>query len=550
MGEEKPKSIGVWPAVKPFVNGGASGMLATCVIQPIDMIKVRIQLGQGSAVDVTRNMLRNHGIGAFYQVKRACSFSEEDGSEFLTSRGVKAIPGEQISTDILRGRNWIIRPPVRRIHPQQPTTAVSRNLPGGNFSLRFGDYVAAQQADPVHYDQNDNENNPHYFNLTTFVTRKAPIPYNQKPLLQEQQEYIRWCEAEMKRLREEAIQYKTELEELKIKINIIGLERKEDGCMEGWGGICKWKPAVNDPRSTEKICAYASGKFNPIKSTIDAEIYACIHVDTHIERHCNILFLGLSAGLLRQATYTTARLGSFRVNCRRRERVSLVSRACLTLIGAVDFLSRILTNKAIEANDGKPLPLYQKALCGLTAGAIGASVGSPADLALIRMQADATLPVAQRRNYTNAFHALYRIVADEGVLALWKGAGPTVVRAMALNMGMLASYDQSVEFFKDSLGFGEAATVVGASSVSGFFASACSLPFDYVKTQIQKMQPDAEGKFPYTGSLDCAMKTLKSGGPFKFYTGFPVYCVRIAPHVMMTWIFLNQIQKFEKTIGL
>ena len=233
-------------------------------------------------------------------------------------------------------------------------------------------------------------------------------------------------------------------------------------------------------------------------------------------------YKGLSAGLLRQATYTTARLGSF----------------------------RILTSKAIEANEGKPLPLYQKALCGLTAGAIGATVGSPADLALIRMQADATLPAAQRRNYTNAFHALYRIVADEGVLALWKGAGPTVVRAMALNMGMLASYDQSVEFFKDSMGFGEMATVVGASAVSGFFASACSLPFDYVKTQIQKMQPDAEGKYPYTGSVDCALKTLKSGGPFKFYTGFPVYCVRIAPHVMMTWIFLNQIQKLEKSAGL
>lgn len=40
MGENKPKSAGVWPTVKPFVNGGASGMLATCVIQPIDMIKV------------------------------------------------------------------------------------------------------------------------------------------------------------------------------------------------------------------------------------------------------------------------------------------------------------------------------------------------------------------------------------------------------------------------------------------------------------------------------------------------------------------------------
>ncbi|MFS7901388.1 putative mitochondrial carrier domain superfamily [Helianthus anomalus] len=85
----------------------------------------------------------------------------------------------------------------------------------------------------------------------------------------------------------------------------------------------------------------------------------------------------------------------------------------------------------------------------------------------LRMQADLALiriPAAQRRNYRNAFQALYRITADEGVLALWKGAGPTVVRAIALNMGMLASYDQSVEFFKDNLGFGEAATILGKIS--------------------------------------------------------------------------------------
>nr|GMC58040.1 mitochondrial dicarboxylate/tricarboxylate transporter DTC-like [Ipomoea batatas] len=61
-----------------------------------------------------------------------------------------------------------------------------------------------------------------------------------------------------------------------------------------------------------------------------------------------------------------------------------------------------VTNKAIEANDGKPLPLYQKPLCGLTTGAIGACVGNPTDLALIRMQADATLLAAQRRDYANA----------------------------------------------------------------------------------------------------------------------------------------------------
>lgn len=83
------------------------------------------------------------------------------------------------------------------------------------------------------------------------------------------------------------------------------------------------------------------------------------------------------------------------------------------------------------------------------------------------MQADSTLPPAQRRGYKNAFHALYRISTEEGVLALWKGAGPTVVRAMALNMGMLASYDQSVELFRDQLNFSEVPSVIGKTFKSG-----------------------------------------------------------------------------------
>ena len=49
-----PKNT-IWKAIKPFVNGGASGMLATCVIQPVDMVKVRLQLGAtGSPVRTLR----------------------------------------------------------------------------------------------------------------------------------------------------------------------------------------------------------------------------------------------------------------------------------------------------------------------------------------------------------------------------------------------------------------------------------------------------------------------------------------------------------------
>nr|ASD56981.1 polyprotein [Grapevine vein clearing virus] len=49
---------------------------------------------------------------------------------------------------------------------------------------------------------------------------------------------------------------------------------ESDGCMEGWGGICKWKNSKGESKGKERICAYASGKFPTVKSTIDAEIYA------------------------------------------------------------------------------------------------------------------------------------------------------------------------------------------------------------------------------------------------------------------------------------
>eukprot|EP00002_Diphylleia_rotans_P040679 TRINITY_DN970_c0_g1_i1.p1 TRINITY_DN970_c0_g1~~TRINITY_DN970_c0_g1_i1.p1 ORF type:complete len:298 (-),score=86.61 TRINITY_DN970_c0_g1_i1:432-1325(-) len=227
------------------------------------------------------------------------------------------------------------------------------------------------------------------------------------------------------------------------------------------------------------------------------------------------LYRGLSAALLRQATYTTARLGMYKK-----------------------------VTAALE-EPGKPLPLVYKAGSGLFAGAFGAMFGNPADLALVRMQADGTLPISQRRNYKNVGDALIRIVREEGVLSLWKGCIPTVARAMSLNMAMLASFDQSKEYLQEQIGKGFKAEF-GASIISGFFASAFSLPFDFVKTRIQKQQPNADGSLPYKSSIDCVKKVLQQEGPMAFYKGFWTYYVRIAPHVMITLLTLEQLNRLSK----
>ena len=235
------------------------------------------------------------------------------------------------------------------------------------------------------------------------------------------------------------------------------------------------------------------------------------------------LYKGLSAGLLRQASYTTARLGIY----------------------------NNLSEMAVTYNKGEPVPLWQKAACGLGAGGLGALIGNPADLTLLRMQADSTLPMDQRRNYKGLTDAFSRIIREEGAKGLFTGATPTVVRAMALNMGMLASNDQAKEVLIN-MGFekGGSVVVLGAASIAGVIAAVCSLPFDYVKTQLQKMKPDANGKLPYTGAIDCAMKTLAEGGPFKFYTGLPTYMVRISPHATLTLVILSNLPILEAKMGL
>merc|ERR1712029_42411 len=172
--------------------------------------------------------------------------------------------------------------------------------------------------------------------------------------------------------------------------------------------------------------------------------------------------------------------------------------------------------------------------------------------ALIRMQADTMLPVAERRGYTNVFNALGSITRSEGVAGLFKGAGPTAARAMALNFGMLGfntlAKDQLAAMGAEK---GGAVQVFGASAIAGFFASFFSLPFDYVKTQVQKMKPDpVTGELPFKGPIDCAMQQVKKGGITRLWTGFPTYYVRIAPHAMITLIAQDNVKKLWTSMGI
>lgn len=216
------------------------------------------------------------------------------------------------------------------------------------------------------------------------------------------------------------------------------------------------------------------------------------------------LYTGISAGLLRQAVYTTARLGFF------------------------DTFMNSLSARAKAK--GQQIGFAERATAGLTAGGLAAMIGNPADLALIRMQSDGLRPIAERKNYKSVIDALSSIAKSEGVGALWSGAAPTVVRAMALNFGQLAFFSEAKAQLKAKTQWSANTQTLSASAIAGFFASFFSLPFDFVKTRLQKQQKGPDGKLPYKSMADCFAKVAKQEGILRFYRGFGTYYVRIAPH--------------------
>jgi len=145
------------------------------------------------------------------------------------------------------------------------------------------------------------------------------------------------------------------------------------------------------------------------------------------------------------------------------------------------------------------------------------------------MQSDGLKPLASRANYTSVFDALMRISRAEGFTSLWAGAYPTVARAMALNLGQLAVFSEAKARLKTAT-LGPYAQTLAASAVAGFFASFFSLPFDFVKTRLQKQVKRPDGTVHYKGMVDAFKKVAREEGVLRFYRGFGTYYVRIAPH--------------------
>ena len=225
-------------------------------------------------------------------------------------------------------------------------------------------------------------------------------------------------------------------------------------------------------------------------------------------------YSGIDSALLRQAIYCSGRIG----------------------------LYFVLTDMIRERNNGK-LPGIHKLSCSFISGAIGSFIANPCDLALVRMQADKALPMEERRNYKNVLDAFSRIVKEEGVMACWNGAGPTVARAVAMNVSMMATYDEAKERITHMMPNSNMRLIQLLSSCcAGVACAVCSLPPDNIKTKLQNMPLQEDGTYPYKGFMHCAIMTAKTEGVLAYWVGLPTYIFRVGPHAFITLLIAEKLK--------
>ncbi|KAF4258049.1 hypothetical protein KXX33_000171 [Aspergillus fumigatus] len=228
------------------------------------------------------------------------------------------------------------------------------------------------------------------------------------------------------------------------------------------------------------------------------------------------LYSGLSAAILRQITYSTTRFGIYEE----------------------------LKSRFTSSSSPPGLPTLVGIACA--SGFIGGFAGNPADVLNVRMQHDAALPPAQRRNYKHALHGLIQMTRTEGAASLFRGVWPNSTRAVLMTASQLASYDTFKRLCLEKLGMSDnLVTHFTASLMAGFVATTVCSPVDVIKTRVMTASPAQTQGHTLLGLLRDIYR--KEGFAWAFRGWVPSF-IRLGPHTIATFIFLEEHKKLYRVL--
>ncbi|KAH3680109.1 hypothetical protein WICMUC_000510 [Wickerhamomyces mucosus] len=222
------------------------------------------------------------------------------------------------------------------------------------------------------------------------------------------------------------------------------------------------------------------------------------------------LYSGLSAGILRQCTYS------------------------LTRFGVYDYLKANLLTKDQRTDIKYLLPI------SMISGGIGGIVGNPSDIVNIRMQNDTGLNFDKRRNYKNAFDGIYRIIKEEGSTKLFRGLNSNLIRGVLMTSSQVVSYDLIKSFLIKNIGFNEKSNNLffTASILSGLMATTICSPIDVLKTRIMN-------NTKHEPIISILQNSIKNEGPLFIFKGWVPSFVRLGPNTIIIFLVVEQLKAYK-----
>mmetsp|Transcript_12233 Transcript_12233/g.18937 ORF Transcript_12233/g.18937 Transcript_12233/m.18937 type:complete len:300 (+) Transcript_12233:57-956(+) len=218
------------------------------------------------------------------------------------------------------------------------------------------------------------------------------------------------------------------------------------------------------------------------------------------------LWKGVNAAWLREASYTSLRLGLYEP-CK-------VAFGCTT---------------------PETTTFVKKFAAGSAAGALGSIAGNPFDVLKTKMMA------AEGKATPSIVGTAKDLLKNQGIGGFYRGIDSNIARAMVLNGTKMAVYDQAKGYVVQATGLSKKslATQFLSAVTAGFFMTCTVSPFDMVRTRLMNQPADAK---IYNNALDCFVKIIKNEGPATLWRGFMPIWSRFAPTTTIQLVIFEQLR--------
>merc|ERR1711912_30628 len=186
----------------------------------------------------------------------------------------------------------------------------------------------------------------------------------------------------------------------------------------------------------------------------------------------------------------------------------------------------------MSTGEKKKKSFIQDFMIGGVSAAVSKTAVAPIERVKLLLQVQYANPnIPEEMRYNGIGDCFKRVVAEQGVAALWRGNLANVVRYFPTQALNFACKDAYKKIFCPYNPKTEPGKFFVGNCMSGGAAGATSLtvvyPLDFARTRLAADVGGADGKREFNGLIDCLKKCAAKDGPAGLYRGFGISVVGI-----------------------